>query len=139
VFTLPAPVVTPAFTTTPVTHLVAAAARVTPVASSDPPGSVAQLAAAIGPAYGVAPACIVGIIRVEDPSGDPAQWNLTGSGAYGLPQFTAGGVWADTPLGQAGLERTAATAEQQVEMLAWALSHGHASAWAGSLPAACAG
>jgi hypothetical protein len=55
----------------------------------------------VGP---VGAACLEGVIAVEDPSYSPTQWNLGGSGAYGLPQAlpaskmaSAGPDWQTNP------------------------------------------
>lgn len=52
------------------------------------------------------------------------------SGTYGPFQFLPhGGVWDVTPLGRQGIPVAATSVYQQTEMAAWALSHGHGSAW----------
>lgn len=38
--------------------------------------------------------CAEGVIAVEDPSYSPTQWNLSGSGAYGIPQSLPAGAMA---------------------------------------------
>jgi hypothetical protein len=77
-------------------------------------------------------ACGEGVVAAEDPSWNPEQWNLSGSGAYGIPQAeggmdSAGPDWRTNPDTQ--LRWLAAYSDARYGSLCGALSHEHVYSW----------
>lgn len=91
----------------------------------------AYLVELVGP---VEAQCAEGVIAVEDPSYNPEQWNLAGSGAYGIPQSlpadamaSAGPDWATDPDTQ--LRYLVGYVAGRYGDACGALAHEHAAGW----------